>query len=141
MFLKISQNSQENTCAWDSATGVSCEFCEIFKNSFFILYNTSGGWFWSNGDAQLLSVWTELQKYIQNILLSVTYNRATEHIQNILILLSVTYYGATEHITECLDWASEAAQLTSTCSKSTTETKKYEKCSKLTIKTPERLLV
>ena len=45
MFLKISQNSQENTCARDSflmkffieeeAQVFSCEICEIFKNAFF----------------------------------------------------------------------------------------------------------
>ena len=43
MFLKISQNSQENTCAWDRqlylketlAQLFPCEFCEIFKNTFF----------------------------------------------------------------------------------------------------------
>ena len=53
MFLKISQNSQENTCAslfFNKVTGLrfatllkketlaqvfSCEFCEIFKNAFF----------------------------------------------------------------------------------------------------------
>ena len=50
MFLKISQNSQENTCARVSflqsevcnfitkdtlAQVFSCEFCEIFKNIFF----------------------------------------------------------------------------------------------------------
>ena len=38
MFLKILQNSQENTCARVSflklGTGVSCEFCETFKNTF-----------------------------------------------------------------------------------------------------------
>ena len=51
IFLKISQNSQENTCARVSflrpqacnfilkktlAQMFSCEFCEIFKNIFFI---------------------------------------------------------------------------------------------------------
>ena len=48
VFLKTSQNSQENTCARVSfltklqASGLqlakvfSCEFCEIFKNTFFI---------------------------------------------------------------------------------------------------------
>ena len=48
MFLEISQNSQENTCARISflrdcnfikkeilAQGFSCEFCEIFKSIFF----------------------------------------------------------------------------------------------------------
>ena len=53
MFLKISQNSEENTCARvsfliklqtlaynfiekETLTQVfSCEFCEIFKNTFF----------------------------------------------------------------------------------------------------------
>ena len=49
VFLKFSQNSQENTCARVSflikfnkvvkketlAQVFSCEFCEIFKNSFF----------------------------------------------------------------------------------------------------------
>ena len=41
-FVKISQNSQENTCTRDSflikltlAQVFSCEFCEIFKNTFF----------------------------------------------------------------------------------------------------------
>ena len=46
VFLKISQNSQENTCAgarpatlltkklW-LAQVFSCEFCEVFKNTFF----------------------------------------------------------------------------------------------------------
>ena len=41
MYLKISQNAQETT--WrpatllkrDSNTGVSCEICKIFKNTFF----------------------------------------------------------------------------------------------------------
>ena len=56
VFLKISQNSQKNTCTWVSFNKVaglrpeacnfikketlaqvfSCEFCEIFKNPFFI---------------------------------------------------------------------------------------------------------
>ena len=45
VFLKLSQNSQENTCvrvsflvklqALDSGILFSCEFCEIFKNTFF----------------------------------------------------------------------------------------------------------
>ena len=51
LFLKILQNSQENTCARvsyfnkvacnfikirDSGTqAFSCEFCEVFKNTFF----------------------------------------------------------------------------------------------------------
>ena len=43
VFLKISQNSQENTCARVSfliklqalAQVFSCEVCEIFKKSFF----------------------------------------------------------------------------------------------------------
>ena len=53
VFLKFLQNSQENSCTrvsfliklqtWglqlyykrDSSTGVSCEICEIFKNTFF----------------------------------------------------------------------------------------------------------
>ena len=47
VFLQISQNSLENTCARDSflikfikketlAQAFSCEFCEISKNTFFI---------------------------------------------------------------------------------------------------------
>ena len=46
VFLEISQNSQENTCARVSfylnckketlAQVFSCEFCEISKNTFFI---------------------------------------------------------------------------------------------------------
>ena len=40
VFLEISQNSQENTCARDSflikLQVFSCEFCEISINSFFI---------------------------------------------------------------------------------------------------------
>ena len=39
MFLNILQNSQENTCARISflikLQVFSCEFCEIFKNTFF----------------------------------------------------------------------------------------------------------
>ena len=40
MFLNISQNSQENTCARETPTlslaqVFSCEFCEISKNTFF----------------------------------------------------------------------------------------------------------
>ena len=40
VFLEISQNSQENTCARVSfliklAQVFSCEFCEISKNTFF----------------------------------------------------------------------------------------------------------
>ena len=49
MFLKISQNSWENSCAGVSfscnfngkealAQVASCEFCEIFKNTFFTEY-------------------------------------------------------------------------------------------------------
>ena len=34
MFLEISQNSQENTCAKALAQMFSCEFCEISKNIF-----------------------------------------------------------------------------------------------------------
>ena len=68
------------------AADSTCEFCENFKNTFFILYNTFSGWFWSNDDGllryflltlitfylcskfpfftlnMLLSVWIELQK-------------------------------------------------------------------------------
>ena len=41
MFLEISENSQENTCARVSLAQVfSCEFCEISENTF--LQNTSG---------------------------------------------------------------------------------------------------
>ena len=44
MFLKISQNSQENTCAFIKketlAQVFSCEFCQISKNNFS--QNTSG---------------------------------------------------------------------------------------------------
>ena len=48
VFLEVSQNSQENTCAKDSfnarnfikkeslAQVFSCEFCENSKNTFFI---------------------------------------------------------------------------------------------------------
>ena len=39
MFLEISQNSQENTCA-SGLQLFSCEFCEISKKTF--LQNTSG---------------------------------------------------------------------------------------------------
>ena len=59
VFLKISQNSQENTCAGvflliklqvsgseTLAQLFSCEFREISKNTFF-LQNTSGGCFCS----------------------------------------------------------------------------------------------
>ena len=40
VFLKISQNSQENTCARVSFTGAlsqvfSCEFCQISKNTSY----------------------------------------------------------------------------------------------------------
>ena len=42
-FLKISQNSLENICtrvsfldAYTMAEVISCEFCEIFKNDFFL---------------------------------------------------------------------------------------------------------
>ena len=45
VFLEISQNSQENNCVGvsffnketqrDSTKVFSCEFCEIFKNTFF----------------------------------------------------------------------------------------------------------
>ena len=56
VFVKLSQNSQENTCvevsflinvqAWglqlylkrDSDTVFSCEFCKTFKNKFFTEY-------------------------------------------------------------------------------------------------------
>ena len=56
VFLEFSQNSQDNTCVGVSeppvsqacnfikketlAHGLSCEFCEVFKNTF--LQNTSG---------------------------------------------------------------------------------------------------
>ena len=38
MFLEISQNSQESTCARDSflIKLEACEFCEISKNTYFI---------------------------------------------------------------------------------------------------------
>ena len=36
MFLEISQNLQENTCARESFLMFSCKFCEISKNKFFI---------------------------------------------------------------------------------------------------------
>ena len=39
VFLKISQNSQENTCAFIKKEALaqvfSCEFCQISKNNFF----------------------------------------------------------------------------------------------------------
>ena len=39
VFIKILQSSQENTCARVTLTQVfSCEFCKIFKNSFFTEY-------------------------------------------------------------------------------------------------------
>ena len=57
MFLKISQTSQENTCARVSflkklqketlAQVFSCEFCEIVRNTFFIEHDwttASGGY-------------------------------------------------------------------------------------------------
>ena len=53
VFLKISENSQENTCTRVSflnfiqltlAQVFSFKFCEIFKNTFFT-YNTSGDCF------------------------------------------------------------------------------------------------
>ena len=61
VFLEISQDSQENTCARDSdlinfikkeslAQVFSSEFCEIFRNTF--LQNTSGGCFWRVGSSQ-----------------------------------------------------------------------------------------
>ena len=48
MFLKISQNSHENTCAIKQETLAqvfSFEFCEIFKNDFFTehLWTTASG--------------------------------------------------------------------------------------------------
>ena len=41
MFLKISQNPQGKTCVRvsflrDSGVMFSCEFCEIFKNTYFL---------------------------------------------------------------------------------------------------------
>ena len=36
VFLEISQNLQENTCARESFLMFSCKFCEISKNKFFI---------------------------------------------------------------------------------------------------------
>ena len=63
MFSKISQNSQESTCAIVSfliklqvddcsvikketlAQVFSCEFCKIFKNTFFFLQKSSSGCF------------------------------------------------------------------------------------------------
>ena len=38
VFLKIFQNSQENTWKKGSGTSASCEFSEIFKNNF--IYKT-----------------------------------------------------------------------------------------------------
>ena len=39
MFLKTLQNSQQNICRRKTLVQVlSCEFCEIFKNTFFIEY-------------------------------------------------------------------------------------------------------
>ena len=35
VFLEMSQNSEGNTCARDSGTGVSSEFCKISKYTFF----------------------------------------------------------------------------------------------------------
>ena len=47
VFLKISQNSQENPCARVSflAHVFPCEFCEMFKNTFFTehLQTTASG--------------------------------------------------------------------------------------------------
>ena len=61
VFLEISQDSEENTCARDSdlinfikkeslAQVFSSEFCEIFRNTF--LQNTSGGCFWRVSSSQ-----------------------------------------------------------------------------------------
>ena len=42
LFLRISENSQENTCTQDSfyqsyrSPVLSCEFCEIFKSTYFV---------------------------------------------------------------------------------------------------------
>ena len=71
MFLEISQNSQENTCARVSSTSskketmvqvLSCEFWEIFNNSFFTehLRATASGF----GKPCLNS---DLYFYIQNL--------------------------------------------------------------------------
>ena len=35
MFLEISQNSQENTCARDSGTSAFLWICKMSKNTFF----------------------------------------------------------------------------------------------------------
>ena len=46
LFLEIWQNSQENTCVIKIGTltkAFSCEFCEIFKNTFLIK-NTADGY-------------------------------------------------------------------------------------------------
>ena len=55
MFLKILQNSQENTCvAWSFikketlANVFSCEFCEISKNTFFTEQLRATASVWSN---------------------------------------------------------------------------------------------
>ena len=66
VFLEISQNSQENTCARDSFFNkvagqacnfikkdsvvqvFSCEFCEISKNAFFIEHLRATASVWSN---------------------------------------------------------------------------------------------
>ena len=42
VFLEILQNPQENTCARETLTQVfSCEFCKIFKNTFFEVWTTA----------------------------------------------------------------------------------------------------
>ena len=56
MVLKISQNSQENTCVRALSNFIeketlpqvfSCEFCEIFENTYFIehILTTASEWF------------------------------------------------------------------------------------------------
>ena len=90
MVLEISQNSEEHTCARVSfliklqastcsiikkettAQVFSCEFCEIFNNSFF-LQNISNGCFWNLFMLKLLE---DFAKFFKN-------NFFTEHLWTI----------------------------------------------------------
>ena len=90
VFLKISQNSQENTCArvcfltklqawglhlycaqtcnfinkYTLAQVFSCEFCEIFKSTFF-LWNTSCGCFWFHCSGTIFQLCPSLSLHVK----------------------------------------------------------------------------
>ena len=104
VFLEVSQNSQENTCARDyfliklQATLIKkklCEFCETSKNTFFHR-NTARGCFWIS-KKMLLQAFSDTANWIYNIQKNkMMHCKRFEHIpivSSVVIFLTTIEYG------------------------------------------------